>query len=474
MQYAAFFRISKNASMLLFGTMLRMVFAFGFVVYAARYLGVEGYGKYALTQQLFDLFVSLTATGFAILVTREVAKDRCWLGINLVPLIAIVVLLGVSGAGLLMGIAQLAGYAVDTQWAIRIACVALIPAALAAVAEAIFIAFEKAEVIAFGVAIEGVLRTTLCAAALFTGHGLLTLFMILIATRSLQLLIYSMFLVPRLPAIEVRGSLKRAWSLLLEWRVFAAETWLATISTNLDLIFLSFFYGEVAVGLYDAGWKLIRFGPVIASSFTTAVFPYMSRLFVNARDTFQVVSEQSVKYILACIFPAVLVISFFADRIVLFLFAREYVESIPILRILAWLLIPQFLNPFLSRVLYARGHQRRCLAVAAIGLTTFLTLATFLIPRFGPIGTAWTVVISSYTALLCYVTFATSGTDRRPVFMILMRQLAAAGGLLLALMMMRDTQLVSMVMACPLLYAGLLFGLRIVSFNDVKLLQELH
>ena len=474
MRYSAATRVSKNAGMLLLGTVVRMVFTFAFVVYVARYLGVTGYGKYALTTQLFELFLSLTATGFGILVTRESAKHADWLSHHLLELVTMIVTLATIAGCALAIVARVAGYAPDTQMAIYIACAALIPAALNSVAEAAFIAFEKAEVVAGGVALEGLIRISLCFAALLMGYGLLSLFVILVFTRWMQFFIYVPLLRKRLPSIELRFSIHEMLALAREWRVFAAETWVATLYLSLDVVLLSLYYGETAVGLYDAAWKLIRFGPVIASSFTMAVFPYMSRLYVNAKDTFQLVSEQSVKYILAGILPAVLCITIFADRIVLFLFSQQYAESAGVLRILAWLLIPQFLNPFLSRILYARGQQKRSLAVAIVGLTTFLSVAFFLIPAFGPYGTAWTMVISSYAALVAYFWHSMLGTDRRPLLVIFMRQAVAAAGLLLVLLLMKNSQSLPILLACPVLYAAMLIGLRIVSFNDVKLLQDLR
>jgi O-antigen/teichoic acid export membrane protein len=474
MRFAAAFRVSKNTGALLAGTMLRMVFAFAFVVFAARFLGVEGYGKFALTQHLFELSLSLSATGLGILVTREVARDRNWLDRHLAPAAVFALLLGVSAAGLLVIGATFAGYAPDTQRAICVAAIAVIPAALCALLEAIFVAFEKAELVAVGTALEGLVRIALCFAALLLGYELVSLFVILIVTRVAQLALYSLFLACRLPRIQWRFQTGELWSLSRTWLVFAGETWVATLYLSLDVVLLSLFWGEFAVGLYDAAWKLIRLGAVVANSFTTAVFPYISRLYVDARDTFHQLSQQSVKYILVMVVPAALCISVFAEPLVLFLFDGRYAESAPVLRVIAWMLIPQFLNPFLSRVLYARGQQGRSLAVSIVGLVVFVAVAFVLIPKFGAIGTAWTAVLSSYAALVCYLTFSTTGTHRRSIMMILLRQAAAILGLCLALFVVQHTQLVLALAACAVLYAGMLLGLRIVTLSDFKLMQELR
>src|SRR4051812_23117502 len=299
MQYTAVSRMSKNAGVLLLGTVMRMAMTFAFVVYVARYLGKTGYGKYAITSLLFELFLSLVSAGFAILVTRESAKNIGWLNRNLATLSSLVVVVGGCGAGMLALVAHCTNYEADTKLAIYIACAAVIPAAFATVAEAAFIAFERAEIVSGGIFLEGCVRTALGFTVLASGFGLLSLFVVLVVTRTLQFIIYSILLRRWLPEIECRWNLREFMVLAREWRIFAAETWVATLYLSLDGIILSFFYGEAAVGIYDAAWKLIRFGPVIASSFTTAVFPYISRLYVSARETFQMVNEQSVKFILA-------------------------------------------------------------------------------------------------------------------------------------------------------------------------------
>ncbi len=473
MRYAAISRVSTNAFMLLLGTMVRMVVAFAFIVYAARYLGVAGYGKFALTQQLYDLCTSLCATGFCILVTRETAKEIRWLRRNLLSVVLLIVILSCGAAGLLAVIARYAGYAPDTRMAIYIASAAILPAALCTVAESIFVALQKAEIVAAGVATEAVVRIALWFGVLMSGYGLYGLFIVLIATRWAQLAFYAVLLTRRLPTIYWRIRFRRLWFIASAWRIFAAETCIATIYVSMDVVLLSLFCGEAAVGIYDAAWKLIRLGPVVASSFTTAVFPYISRLYVDSRDAFHQVSEQSVKFILAAILPAVLCISIFADQIVLFLFHTQYAESGPILRLLAWLLIPQFLNPFLSRVLYARGQQGRSLVVSVVGLTTFLSIAFYLIPNFAARGAAWTTMISYYAALACYIAYATVGTNRRSIVIILVRQTAAAVVLCLGLMLMKHTQMLTLLAASAVLYAAMLVVLRIVTLNDFKLLKQL-
>jgi hypothetical protein len=67
-----------------------------------------------------------------------------------------------------------------------------------------------------------------------------------------------------------------------------------------------------------------------------------------------------------------------------------------------------------------------------------------------------------------------AGTDRRSLVAIFVRQAAAAVALFVALVFVKDAHLLLLLLAGPVFYAALLIGLRIVSFNDVKLLQDLR
>ena len=474
MRYGALLRVSKNASMVLLGTVIRMALAFAFVIYAARYFGVEGYGKFALTLNLFETFLSLSATGLCILVTRETAKDSAWLGRNLRAALTVVIALGAGAGGALCGVAYLAGYAPDTQQALSVAAIALLPASISTLAEAIFVAWERAEYVAVGTATESFARTGLCFVLLWSGYGLVSLFVVLIGTRLAQLGLYSVLVLRRLPRVEWRAEKGNMRVLLRQWRVFAAENWLSTLSNGMDEFLLSLFRGEAAVGIYDAAWKLIRLSAVVARAFTTAVFPYISRLYVRAEETFHRVNLHSIKYILAGLLPLVIGISVMSERIVLFLYGSQFASSVPVLRVLAWLMIPQFLNPFLSHILFARHEQHRSLIVAAVNLTTFGAASFLLIPAWGPVGAAVAVLTSALTAFCCYLAFCVWGRHSLKLLVILARQAVAAAVLCTFLFCMRNSDLLPVVLIGAALYATMLIALRIVTWSDFKLLQELH
>ena len=172
--------------------------------------------------------------------------------------------------------------------------------------------------------------------------------------------------------------------------------------------------------------------------------------------------------------PVVICISILAERIVFFLYGSAFASSVPVLQVLAWLMIPQFLNPFLSHILFARHEQHRSLIVAAVNLSAFSIAAFLLIPGWGPVGAALAVLTAAMTAFGCYLAFCVWGRDAVNLVVILLRQAVAAGVLCTFLYCMRTSELLPVAFIGAVLYATTLVALRIVTWNDFKLLQELH
>jgi O-antigen/teichoic acid export membrane protein len=396
-------RAGKNALMLFSGTAARMVATFVFVIFSANHLGPEGFGKYSLVVHYFELFVSLTATATGILLIREIASrpdDRDKLisaALVLSSSLALVAPL------LLIPLSLRFGYSSETIWGIGIACLGLIPAAIAVVYEAVFVAKERAEFVTVGIAIECIFRIGISILLLFLGYGIVALSMVLVFSRVVLAVTY-VFLLRSICDHRLAGCRETIWQFTRRWRVFAAENWMATIYTNLDVIVLSSIPGgEAAVGLYSAAWRYVRLGTVAAKSFTTAIFPTMTRMHTESNQAFQSIFSQTFRVMVMTALPVIALVTVVPDRVVELLFKKDYAGSAPILQILIWALLLEIINPFLSHVLFSKGRQRFSMYVAAIGLAVNLTLMLLLVPRLGPRGAALACVITGTLATGCYL-----------------------------------------------------------------------
>ncbi|MEM8732596.1 MAG: flippase, partial [Planctomycetota bacterium] len=411
--------------MLFVGTLARMVGSFAFVIYCADQLGVEGFGKYSIAVHFFELFLSLTATAAGIMLTRDLARWPAHTHQLITSASCLVLALCVCSPPILWALGRLFNYSSDTCLAMLLAAVALFPAAMCSLFEAVFVAKERAEFVTFGTVIESLGRIVLSTLALYLGYGLLALVAVLIAVRVLMLTAYCIGL-SRIGALGWDFSTARASRFVLRWRVFAAENWMATIYTSLDVIVLSWITGEVAAGLYSAAWKIVRLGSVLAKSYTTAIFPVMSRMHGRADGALSSLYRETIRFMCVAAFPAIALVSVVPDRIIGLLFDDDFAGAAAVLQVLIWVLLIEFLNPFLSHLLFARGKQRNSMQVAFISLAINSVATYLLVSQFGAVGAAAGTVLGGGVATLCYLGFAFTRAEILDSLLVSLRVVLAA------------------------------------------------
>lgn len=460
-------RTSKNTAMLLAGTLTRMIASFAFVIYCADQMGVEGFGKYSIAIHFFELFLSLTATAAGILLTRDLARWPRHAQQLFTSAVLLVLLLWMLAPACLWCVGASFNYSADTRAALLISSLALIPAAVCSIAEAAFVAKERAEYVTLGTAIESIGRIVLSVCVLAMGYGLLALVGVLFFVRAAMLIAY-------LRGLSKVGLLgwsfhpRRTRRFFARWRVFAGENWMATIYTSLDIIVLSWITGEVAAGLYSAAWKIVRLGSVFAKSYTTAIFPVMSRMYSQSRESFSQLHQHSIRVMCVIALPAIAFISVVPDRVIGLLFKEEFSEASAVLQVLIWVLLIEFLNPFLSHILFAQGKQRQSMHVAGISLAVNSIATYLLVTQFGAVGAALGTVLGGLVATVFYTVFAMNKTEILGSVLAGLRVLAAACGLAAAISFIPEASWPTLIALSAIVYGSLLFIVGAVRIEDIQ------
>jgi O-antigen/teichoic acid export membrane protein len=461
--------VTKNAAALFVGRTLVMALSFVLTLYAARLLGLTGFGRYALARTYFDLLLTLGGTGLGILITREIAKTPSqgprYLG-TAAPLgIGVMAITG----GLLVLLSPAIGYGPDVRAMLALACVALVPASFALLSEAVFVAIGKSQYVMVGTSAEGLAYASAGLVLLTVGYAAQSLFVALLITRTLLALLYAVLLWRHFGELPRPGSYAFTKQLCRDWRVFACENWLANLTGNSATIVLSIVQQEAAVGIYTAASKLVSFGTPLVTSFTGAMFPYMSRLYGESSRALRRVAEESLKYMVAAALPGVVIISVFADRIIWILYGDRYAAAVPVLRIVIWVFVFNFVNPFVSHILFARGEQAVSLRVGVVTFLVSVGSSLALIPRWGAAGAAYTVLVSSALACCLFCAGAFRPDPTRVAITFGKAGLAAAS-LAAFLAISRHAHPAALVTGALGVYIGMLSLLRVSSAREFSAL----
>ena len=188
----------------------------------------------------------------------------------------------------------------------------------------------------------------------------------------------------------------RFWYFILkESMPIALTVTFGVIYVKIDIVMLSLIRGDnVEVGWYSAAVRIIELIHVIPAIIASAIFPIFSTLHKDSMDSLGKVYKTSFRYLLVVALPIVVGTLLLSDRIIDLVYGEEYVNAIPVLRILVCSLIFVFVNYIFLNILVAADRQKINAIVTGICLFVNISLNMCLIPYYGYLGAAYATVIT--------------------------------------------------------------------------------
>lgn len=387
-------RIAKNTAALAVGNIVTKFLSLAFIIFVARKLGDVGFGRFSTAMALVGLVGVLPNYIARPYLLRETARRRDDAGkiLDQAALTNIVFAMLLLGAMAL--IAPHLGYHPDTVHAILLLTFALLFDAVANTYHAALAGFERMELSALVNVANTVMTVVFGGAVLLLGYGLLPLIGAYLAAKALTLI----FARSALAVVAVRTTVgfnpELMKSLLAGSWPFFITTLFVVLYARLDIVMLSFFREEEAVGYYNAAYKLMEGMGLLAASFVTAVYPVLSRLFVNAPDRLLAVYRRSLRYLLAFVLPAAAGLTMIAPDMMPALFGVGFTPAAWVLMILVWGQALDGLNPLLAQTLRATNREKMVALIAGLGAAFNFIANLALIPPFGMFGAAAATVAS--------------------------------------------------------------------------------
>jgi len=175
---------------------------------------------------------------------------------------------------------------------------------------------------------------------------------------------------------------------------------------RLDVLFLSWNVSDVTVGIYAAASRLIFASLFFISAVGAALYPVFSRIIATEHDTVEQLYHRANRYLFILSMAVTLFVYFCAPLIVQGLYGEYFMDSIVLLRILAWF-VPLFgLGVSPSNVLMVGGGVWKAVWISIFSLIVIIVAELILIPLFGLKGAAVGVIIAEAAAMVLYFVFA--------------------------------------------------------------------
>lgn len=259
------------------------------------------------------------------------------------------------------------------------------------------------------------------------------------------------------------------------WKAIIQKMWPIAISITFnvvylrgDVILLPFFRSQTEVGLYGMGYRVLDIVSQTAMMLMGIMLPILTYAWSrNSTEEFKKYYQQSFISMMMIGIPVTVGTILLATPIMT-LVGPEYAPAGNVLQILALAVFGVYLGAIFGHTAVAINRQKQTVWIYLSD--AILTLIGYLIfiPRYGMYGAAWMTVFSEMYAGVClFFTIRYYSGERLP-FIPLAKILVSAGGMALALYLLRDLHVLLLAPIGVLVYALIAYGTGAVSRETVR------
>lgn len=371
--------------------------ATSFVLYAlvARHLGAREFGQLALAFTLFYAFQVLAAAGLKTLVTREVAKDRSQTGSYFMNGSIFVVVTSLGSFVALLVFVYILQYPPDTRRVILLLSLGILPYAFSSICEGIFQGWERMHYIAY-VNVPANIIKVVCAFVLLSGqHGLDAVVGIVLASLVAIGGIEACILLRQFPLQPASFDPRFSLAMMRSASTFLGIDGIIAITSGLNVILLSKLATETQVGLYSAAMQLVVPLTLVYQSMARSIFPLMCKKVEPGFRDMRRLAETALEVLLVLALPVVAATFLLGDWLLAAVYKNPvFLEALPALWIISWVLVFQAFSAVLGQVLWASNREGVTLRIVVVAVLINLLIGWPLISHFGLIGAAVTALLT--------------------------------------------------------------------------------
>jgi len=178
------------------------------------------------------------------------------------------------------------------------------------------------------------------------------------------------------------------------WYIFISTVAISLYTTG-NVFILGLFTNNTIVGYYSAAEKIIRAAQGLLGPISQTIYPYVSKLINESKEVGLKFIRKITLLIGGFSFVLSLIIFIFADLIVKTILGDQYIKSIIILKILAFLpFIIGLANVFGIQTMLTLNYKKAFSNILIFASVINISLAFVLVPMFQDVGLSISVVLS--------------------------------------------------------------------------------
>lgn len=449
------------------------------------YFGPRDAGIYTLGVT-FLLILNVVTRGIDDLIVRECAQAvenvaHLFVRFSLLRLVLAIFLYGILWISLTLGFR----YGSDATNFILVMALVAMPEAIIATCQSIFVGLRDFKQPSWIIGTTNLVKL-IAGSAVIIGTSSL---MLVAWSAVVSYIIGAMFMAIMLAVhLEVKAGLRWPQMNLLIKDLrrslpFMGITGLIGTEGQLDVVILSIFQGEQAVGWYGAATTVTSSFSVLSQAYRQSVYPVMAQQAVNAEiaDTILIrathkqqvrqLYKKSIQYLALLSFPIAAGLVMIAPSLVHMLFGNTFAPTITILQILAVSIPFSFLSVPNSRLMFSHNAQRYLLVFVAMAFVLNIGLNLLLTPSLGSNGAAIARTLAMVGLFLCSHLYSYFVIIRRNVWREIIGPLSACGIMSVGIWLIKDEGLFLVIATGICVYIATIWLTHSIPREDLNLVK---
>lgn len=466
-------RVAKNTFALFIMQIVASILSFLLGIFIARNLGDIGLGKYSFAYTFVFFFAIFLDLGYNMLLIRDVSRDKSKVDKYVSNLLSFRLISSLIVFIFIILTINLMGYPSDTKNIVYLFAFYIILDSFSYIYKMTFRAFERMEYEAAISISSNILRVSLALVVIFLGYGLIVVGLVFIFSSIFDFLISTIICEKKFVRSRTEFDFSFFKSTIKIALPLVMISIFSTIFVSADTVMLSILKGDAVVGWYNAAYNLVLGLRIIPQLFVSALFPTLSYYYVTSRKSIKVVYEKYFRYLLILGLPIALGATLLSEKIILFIYGSEFMNSIIALQILSWDILLIFLYTILGCFLVAIDRQNDMVIAILVTAIINVIINIILIPHFSYIGAAAATVVSETILLGYYFYLVSKYIVVLPIHKILVKPFIALVVMAIFILFFSWLGFFMIVIFSIIVYFSTLYLIRGISKDDVALIREI-